>query len=392
VEPAFFEEPLGMSRKPHANGNVSITGRVVSGARKAAEFTRLGWVEAQCFEKLGFNPYPGTLNIQLLPESASAFNALEKNASCELIPPDPSFCTAKIIPICLESLEAALVIPSEDVRTHGKDVLEVIAPVCIRKTLGLGDGDEVTLVVGPPTTPCLFIQGTAEDQRLPLRGLIFDLDGTLLDTREIFFTILDVVFERLRFPGVPRETLVEAAAEGVFDWEVVLPDTARAKIDEILPRIRAIVEEVSPPIFLERTAMVKGAEELLKRLSSAGIKLGVVTSTKRRHLVLKLGPIRESGLEGVFHAMIAADDIPRRKPAPDPLLECARRLGVVPAQCAYVGDMRVDIRSGKSAGMLTIGVLTGFDTRSTLMGEGADLILDSVASLQDKLELSFTCP
>lgn len=374
-------------------GPTTITGKVVSGACKAAEFTRLGWVEAQCLDKLGFKPYPGTLNIQLLPESLAAFQFLEKRECSELVPPDPAFCTARIIPVCLGSVAAALVIPAEDVRIHGKDVLEVIAPVCLRDTLGIRDGDEVTLSVEPPATnPCLFLKGAAGNRRLPLRAVIFDLDGTLLDTRDIFFDILDAVFERLQFPGVSREALVEAAAEGDLDWHLILPETARATMREVLPKIRALVEEVSPALFLERNVMIQGAEGLLKTLSSAGVRMGVVTSTKARHLTMKLRPIREAGLEELFHAVIAAGDTPRQKPAPDPLLECARRLGVVPGECVYVGDMRMDIRSGKSAGMLTIGVLTGFDTRVTLSAEGADLILDSVASLQERFELSFTCP
>ena len=102
---------------------------------------------------------------------------------------------------------------------------------------------------------------------------------------------------------------------------------------------------------------------------------------------LKLGPIEAAGLKDLFQAVVTADEVQRRKPAPDPLLECARRLGIRPGECLYAGDMRMDIRAGKSAGMRTIGVLTGFDTYATLQAEEPDTVLDSVASLMEKLGL-----
>jgi HAD superfamily hydrolase (TIGR01509 family) len=241
-------------------------------------------------------------------------------------------------------------------------------------------------------TAHVYLDDEKERQRIPLKGLIFDLDGTLLDTREIYFAVVEGVFERISLPPVSREVFVEAVAEGGFRWDMLLPDGAKAETGEILPRIRTIAAEISPSLFIQRNRMIPGAEDLLRRLSSVGIRLGVVTSTKTRFLDIKLRPITEAGLTEVFHTVIADDASLRPKPAPDPLLECARRMGIAPGDCAYVGDMRIDIRSGKSAGMLTVGVLSGFDTYATLSAEGADIILDSVASLQRILGLSPTSP
>ena len=83
--------------------------------------------------------------------------------------------------------------------------------------------------------------------------------------------------------------------------------------------------------------------------------------------------------------VIAIEDSPRRKPAPDPLLECARRLNVAPEQCIYVGDSRVDIRAGTAAGMMTIGVLSGLDNYATLRREHPTMILDSVSDIKKLL-------
>jgi CTP-dependent riboflavin kinase len=126
---------------------VVLTGRVVSGAKKAAWFTQLDWVQEQCLEKLRFKPYPGTLNIELTPESLAVLQELEKHVKVELVPPDASSCEAKVLSLSVGSVSGALVMPSEDVRIHGKRIIEVIAPVKLKDALNLTDGDEVTLIV-----------------------------------------------------------------------------------------------------------------------------------------------------------------------------------------------------------------------------------------------------
>ena len=133
---------FGKTEQP---ARVKLTGRVISGARRAAGFTQLDWVQDQCLKKLGFRPYPGTLNVEISAESLAALKALEMQASTALIPPDPAFCEAKVLFLSAGSIPGAMVIPAEDVRIHDKKVIEVIAPVNLRDSLSLKDGDLITL-------------------------------------------------------------------------------------------------------------------------------------------------------------------------------------------------------------------------------------------------------
>lgn len=83
-----------------------------------------------------------------------------------------------------------------------------------------------------------------------------------------------------------------------------------------------------------------------------------------------------------MEVVIAADDVPRKKPAADPLLECSRRLGVRAEDSVSVGDSRTDVQAGIAAGMKTVAVLTGFDLRVALIKENPDAVMDSIAGLK----------
>ncbi len=130
--------------------NWVLIGKVVSGVKQAAYFTQLDWVQEQCMEKLGFRPYPGTLNLELSEESLPIIDALQKEEGVTLIPPDPKFCIAKALPVSSGEASGAIIIPSEDVNVHGKNIVEVMAPIMLKKALDVKDGDSLTFIVKRP--------------------------------------------------------------------------------------------------------------------------------------------------------------------------------------------------------------------------------------------------
>ncbi len=130
--------------------NWVLIGKVVSGVKQAAFFTQLDWVQEQCMEKLGFRPYPGTLNLELSEESLPIIDALQKEEGVTLIPPDPKFCIAKALPVSSGEASGAIIIPSEDVKVHGKNIVEIMAPIMLKKALDVKDGDSLTFIVKRP--------------------------------------------------------------------------------------------------------------------------------------------------------------------------------------------------------------------------------------------------
>ena len=122
-----------------------IKGRIVRGKGEAAFFAALDWVREQCMEKLGFTPYPGTLNLEVMGETGFLETLRKSGKGVTLIPPDPQFCEARTWPLSIKMIPAALVIPADEVRIHGDNVIEILSPVRIKDALGVDDGDTITL-------------------------------------------------------------------------------------------------------------------------------------------------------------------------------------------------------------------------------------------------------
>ena len=231
-----------------------------------------------------------------------------------------------------------------------------------------------------------------ENPQLTVDAVIFDLDGTLIDSAPIYYELIDVIFERLGIPPVPRQVLLEAMKDGEFEWNLVLPDRMKPSIEEVIKDARTIIDDIAPEMFRKQVKLIPGTVEALKQISAGGMRLALATSTLREYMAIKLAPLREAEVEDLLEVIVTADDVKNKKPHAEPLIKCCRKLGLGPGQCAYVGDTRTDIRAGNAAGMQTIGVLTGFDGYDALKNESPNVIINSIADLKATLALRSLCP
>lgn len=121
-----------------------IHGIVTRGSGEATQFTQMDWVCRQMLDRFGFVPYPGTFNLR--PESSrdqAAFRRLKESGGI-LLEAAPGFCAARCFPVTLEGgLAGALVVPEVD--GYPDDKLEILAPICLRDRLFIGEGGRVTL-------------------------------------------------------------------------------------------------------------------------------------------------------------------------------------------------------------------------------------------------------
>ena len=216
-------------------------------------------------------------------------------------------------------------------------------------------------------------------------AVIFDLDGTLIDSTDVYLRILNVAFERLSLPLFSKEDILDLLIEGDFDWNKILPADLKSRKEEIIQKAMEIMREIYPQMFREEVKLIPGAADILREVSVGGMKIGLVTSTDAKYLAPKLYPLEASGIVDLLQVIITTDKTPNKKPSADPLIECGKRLCVEMERTVYVGDSRIDIRAGKAAGTMTVGVLTGVDGYEALRAEEPDTILDSVVGLREIL-------
>ncbi len=120
-----------------------IRGIVREGKGEARAFTQLNWVRQEFLDKLGFDPYPGTLNLQV--ENGAVLNAFRARTGIP-IEPQPGYCAAECFKVKLNGeFSAAWIIP--DVPGYPEDQIELIAPISLRDVLTLKDGDAVQIEI-----------------------------------------------------------------------------------------------------------------------------------------------------------------------------------------------------------------------------------------------------
>ena len=220
-----------------------------------------------------------------------------------------------------------------------------------------------------------------KNSKIVVDATIFDLDGTLIDSSEIYFTVTEEILKRLDLPPVPREVLLAKMREGIEGWSDLFPDESESRKDQLSQEAGRAYKEIAPRIFRENLIMIPGVAETLKQIAARGMKIGLVTLTHLKYLDDKLYPLKNAGVADLIDSIICIEDAPRVKPAPDSLIECAKRMNVSTGKSVYIGDSDIDIKAGQAAGMKTVGVLTGMDNYETLQKEGPDVIVDSMADL-----------
>ncbi len=212
--------------------------------------------------------------------------------------------------------------------------------------------------------------------------VLFDLDGTLVDTTELILQSFAHAFDA-HLPGrlpsrrdlvatfgrsLPAALQELAAENGAAD--------PRALADEMLTTYRDFQRQHHDTLIRP----FDGIDAALSALHASGYRLGVVTS-KMQHFARR--GMRLFDLERHFDVAVFHDDVTRHKPDPEPLLEAARRAGVAPAEAIYIGDSTHDIVAGRAAGMTTVAVLWGPFEREVLDAVGPDLLLNTPAELLD---------
>lgn len=131
-----------------------LRGVIEAGTGQAAAFMSVGWVRRAIEETVGFDPYPGTLNLRLVDgDMLERWRRIRRDHALRLMPPPGETCGARLVPVVVSTdVPAAVIVP--DVTMYGAHVLEIIAPVHLRTRLWLRDHDLLTLTWDGPEVRC----------------------------------------------------------------------------------------------------------------------------------------------------------------------------------------------------------------------------------------------
>lgn len=210
------------------------------------------------------------------------------------------------------------------------------------------------------------------------KNIVFDLDGTLLNTID---DLADAGNWVCRNHGWPTHTVAEYKYF-VGNGMVRLAERFSPEGQRTPEGIRAILEEFMLYYNThkeDKTAPYPGVRELLGRLKEEGVAMAVL-SNKAHSLV---PGIVEGYFPGVFrHIQGAVEGVPT-KPDPTLLHSLMEKMGAAPAVTLFVGDSNVDIRTAQNGGIISCGVLWGFRSRAELEAEGADFIVGSTQALAE---------
>jgi len=205
--------------------------------------------------------------------------------------------------------------------------------------------------------------------------VLFDLDGTLIDSVDLIVDSYHYVHEVHGLPELSRDQILAGIGtplRSVFGKMTSDP----AVIDAWIATYRVY----NLAHHDERVRAYDGAVEMVQRIKAAGIRLGLVTSK------LRAGAQRGLTLVGLGDAMeliIGADDVINPKPHPEPVERALELLGMTADSCLFVGDSHHDIHSGRAAGAWTAGVTWGPFDRAHLEQVAPDYVFDSPAELAE---------
>lgn len=216
-----------------------------------------------------------------------------------------------------------------------------------------------------------------------IRGLCFDVDGTLSDTDDVYTLKFERFFRPFR-PLLPGREPRHAArrfvmwAEAPGNALIGLPDRLRFD-DKLFTVVEWINKHRNPP--LHDYLLIEGVREMLTALQPH-YPMTVVSARDDRSTRAFLD---HSELTHFFQEIITALTVEHTKPFPHPIRHAAEKMGVRPEECLMIGDTTIDIRAGRAAGAQTVGVLCGFGEEPELRRVGANLVLQKTPDLTEIL-------
>jgi HAD superfamily hydrolase (TIGR01549 family) len=218
---------------------------------------------------------------------------------------------------------------------------------------------------------------------MTLRGMIFDIDGTLVDTNPAHVEAWRLAFKRLGYDVPPERIKLEIGKGGDLLVPSILGQEVEGRRGEALRTAQK--EEFLNIARRERFRVFSCVPELFQALRQRGIRTALATSSNKKHLQAVCD---SAGIDlpNLADVLITKEEAEASKPAPDLVIAACEKLALRPAECAMVGDTVYDGQACQSAGVVFLGVLSGGTPEAELLKAGAIAVWRDVAYLLQDLD------
>ena len=202
---------------------------------------------------------------------------------------------------------------------------------------------------------------------LPVKGVVFDIDGTLIDSYQALFLAFRHTYENMGLAPLSAEEVRRVLGHGVGNtFHELLGET---RVPEAMKLFRQKYEEVMRP----HTHLLPGAREVIETLHGRGIPLALATN-KLGYFAREL--FEYYGLDKLIAVIVGDGDVSQNKPDPEMLLYAIEKMHLKKEDVIFIGDSPIDIQTGKNAGVRVFAVLTGVSQREDLEKAQPTLILE----------------
>lgn len=217
-------------------------------------------------------------------------------------------------------------------------------------------------------------------RRLDVDVIVFDLDGTLIDSKLDIANSLNWTLEKMGYPALPMKTIEGFVGNGI--GPLISRTVKEAGAPEREEEVFDVFRRRYWDHLLDNTRLFPGVEQTIEGFR--GRYAMAVVSNKPERYTVKI--IEQLGLAPVMDgAVYGGDTLPQKKPDPAALMQIAEKYGASASRMVMVGDSAVDVLTGKNAGCATIGVTYGFRETAELVEAGADMLIDDFGQLKDIL-------
>lgn len=211
----------------------------------------------------------------------------------------------------------------------------------------------------------------------PIRAVVFDLDGTLLDTAPDFVVVVNRLLAEYDRPALPAETIRRSVSNGARGLVCLAFGIAPTHTDYEPLRVRLL--EIYSEHLAVHTRLFPGLQTLLHQLAEWDLPWGIATNKPAAYT---LPLLEQLDLQPPPQSVICPDHVSERKPHPESLLLAAKHLGCEPEHILYLGDHQRDIECGRRAGSVTIATAYGYiEEQDDIDAWGADFRVEEASEI-----------